>query len=164
MMYINIEKKAAITRLLLSLPVLSIQIMFSFSFSVYFESFKYYKYYNYLCIKELYKYIYLLISYEFLDCFMHKIKCRRRKMILAIIFTFQLTIVSLLCLEIVLFTIWYLNDGWGHRLSMVCIWQRLNIVCIMFKIITFYIIMPFLGYMTFKTPAWPRQSTKRWGP
>jgi hypothetical protein len=116
-MYINIEKKAAITRLLLSLPVLSIQIMFSFSFSLYFESFKYYKYYNYLCIKELYKYIYLLISYEFLDCFMHKIKCRRRKMILAIIFTFQLTIVSLLCLEIVLFTIWYLNDGWGHRLS-----------------------------------------------
>jgi hypothetical protein len=41
-MYINIEKKAAITRLLLSLPVFSIQIMFSFSFSLYFASFKYY--------------------------------------------------------------------------------------------------------------------------
>ena len=40
MIYINIEKKFAIMRLLLSLPVLSIQIMFSFS--LYFASFKYY--------------------------------------------------------------------------------------------------------------------------
>jgi hypothetical protein len=48
MIYINIEKKVAITRL--SLPVLSIQIMFSFYFSLYFDSFKYYKYYYIIII------------------------------------------------------------------------------------------------------------------
>ena len=60
-MYINIEKKAAIMRLLLSLPVLSIQIMFSFYFYLYFESFKYYKYYNIIIIYVSRNYISICI-------------------------------------------------------------------------------------------------------
>ena len=67
----------------------------------------------------------------------------------------KLTIVSLLCLTTTLYTIYYLNDGWGHRLfstgQILYIWQllsrRLHILCVMFKIIAFFMIMLFVDYM-----------------
>ena len=72
------------------------------------------------------------------------------------------------CLIYYLIFKWWLRPSAFFDRTNINIWQRLNILCIMFKIITVYIITSFVRLYDIlltsgKHVAWLHQFTKRWG-